>query len=147
MNKLNKYKFIIIGLLLVNLIFLGFLLFRGQKPPREPKRLVIEKLHFDDAQVKTYEKTIARHRTRITSLDKEIKEKKKALYRNVSDTIQTNIWTEEIAALQIEIERTHLDHFREIQSICRPNQMKDFEQLMKEIDRLFGPPARPLKRK
>jgi protein CpxP len=140
MSKPNKYKFIIIALLLANLIFLGFILLKGHKPHREPKRLIIEKLHFDEGQVKQYEKTIRAHRSQIDSLDKKVKAKKQAMYRNISDTQQTNVWTEEMAALQMEIERTHLNHFRAIQDICHPNQMNDFDELMKQIDRMFSPP-------
>ncbi len=135
----------VVGLLLINLLLILFLLLgKGHGPHRQPKEIIIERLHFDDEQVGAYLKLIHYHRSTVDALDDSIAGIKKGLYSSLStqpvtaDSLQTV--TSRIAALQQQIENTHYRHFADIKALCRPDQLKDFEDLSQDLARIFSPP-------
>ena len=91
---------------------------------------------------------IKKHRTRIDSIEKKIRTNKDALFTllksddsNKRDSIITNL-----GGLQMEIESAHYSHFEKLKAICTPEQMDEFEELTKELGRLFAPPHPPKKK-
>ena len=44
-----------------------------------------------------------------------------------------------ISKYQLEIENTHYNHFLEIKKLCKPDQLKYFEELTKELAFYFRP--------
>jgi Spy/CpxP family protein refolding chaperone len=149
--KTNKfYLIIIVALLCCNLVLVFFLLNGPQKGPNnrpmggpgmhEPKRVIIDKLHFDDTQIMQYEEVIKSHFEAIRGYDQQINELKKDLYIQLkkSDSVDSqSIIINKIGEIQQKIERKHFDHFLEIKKICRPDQMKDFDSLSEELVQLF----------
>lgn len=143
-------------LILLNLTLLGltfgksFLFSPGQhRPPHPegPKGLIIEKLHFDHAQKKAYEKLIHAHRTQIDSLDHEVRFCKNELYsllkQETIDTSAQKKLVSKLGELQLHIEQTHFNHFADIKKLCRPNQMDDYDELTAELAALFSHPPKP----
>lgn len=148
---MNNYKFlsrITFWLLLLNLGFTLFLLFR--KPPHpdrpNPKMHIIQQLELDEKQIQQYEQLIQRHRATIHPLEAEITSAKKRLMQTLivekSETY-TDSLTSKIGHLQQEIERAHLLHFQQIHALCKPNQQVKFQQLVSELDAIFGPKKPP----
>lgn len=142
MNKVKTLSIISIGLLALNLILIWFML-ANKHPPHSkegPKMAIIQKLGFDENQIKEYEKQIAWHRENIRKRDKQMLEIKKQLYTtlitndtlNIKDSLIT-----EIGKLQVAIESIHYKHFQDIKSICKPEQQKAFENFTLEITNLF----------
>ena len=61
MNKKHFYTLTIVGLLLVNLMLIGFITFqkKGRPHPMQPKNIIIDKLNFDNDQIASYELLIS----------------------------------------------------------------------------------------
>lgn len=146
-------------LLLMNVAILLFLVI-GKPPMPEhrphgmngphhegPKRLIIEKLHFDDEQKQAYEKLIHAHRAQIDSLDHEVRFCKNELYSLLKqepiDTAAQKKLVSKLGELQLQIEQTHFDHFRDIKKLCHPDQMDDFDDLTTKLAALFSHPPKP----
>lgn len=155
MERTKLLTISIIGLLLLNIATLGFLFFNGFKPEgmphegrRQPKAIIIEKLHFDANQQKEYEKLIRWHRGAIDQLDDSIRQTKNKLYSGLSESsINTKTKDSLIALLnayQKQVEETHFKHFEDIKKLCKPEQQEDFKALTEELSRIFAPrPHRP----
>lgn len=154
MEKQKLITFSIIALLLINLGTLGFLVFSGSKdrhfPPhegkREPKYLIIERLHLDEKQQADYEIFIEDHQAKIQAAEDKIRDAKNELYSMLnSDTIDTEKKDSLILALSIhqeEIETIHFNHFGDIKKLCRKEQLADFSELTEELSRLFSKPQK-----
>ena len=154
MEKTKLLTIAVIGLLVINFGTLGFLLLngKGHRPPQEgrqkPKEIIIEKLHFDEAQQKDYAKLIKWHHGEITRLDDQIRQTKNELYSQLNQA-ETNVKTKDslvslLAGYQKQIEETHFKHFEDIKKLCRQNQMEDFNVLTEELSKIFAPkPHRP----
>ncbi len=142
MNKVKFLSIISIGLLVSNLVLAGFMLFKKPKHPmgEGPKRVIIEKLHFDDKQVAQYEEIIQEHQKKIRISDEKILNIKNALYTTLTKEInstQRDSLINQIAIVQAEIENTHYNHFVEMKTLCKPEQQQYFEALTQEISTLF----------
>ena len=154
MEKTKLLTIAVIGLLIINFGTLGFLLLngKGHRPPQEgrqkPKEIIIEKLHFDEAQQKDYAKLIKWHHGEITRLDDQIRQTKNELYSQLNQG-ETNVKTKDslvslLAGYQKQIEETHFKHFEDIKKLCRQNQMENFNALTEELSKIFAPkPHRP----
>lgn len=149
MEKTKLLTLAVIGLLVINFGTLGFLLLNGKDhhPPHggrlEPKEIIIEKLHFDEAQQEEYEKLIQWHRGEITRLDDNIRNAKNELYAQLSQTkIDTKSKDSLIGVInsnQKQIEETHFKHFQDIKKLCHQDQLDDFNELSQELSRIFAP--------
>jgi periplasmic protein CpxP/Spy len=138
----------IVLLLVINAATLGFIYFRQEsRPPHhpEPKKIIADKLHFDEAQRRQYEEQIVWHRGQIDQVDGRIRQAKKDLYALLAhdDTSKKDSLINVIADLHKDIERTHFKHFSDIRSICKPEQKVYYKQLIIELPRLFGPQKPP----
>ncbi len=144
MNKTKLITFIALGLLLSNLMLIGFIFFSKPKAPLHggPKKIIAERLHFDNKQIAEYEKLIILHRTEIKAKDALIRQAKNELYgciasNNVSlkDSLQYKL-----GQLQIEIEEINYNHFLDIKKLCNQNQLADYNDLLNDLTKLFSRP-------
>ena len=153
MDRTKLLTFTVIALLLLNFGLLGFLFMgrhnRHDGPPRrpEPRQVIIDKLHFDEAQQASYEKLIHWHRSRIDSIDGNIRAAKNRLYSQlVQPAVDVKVKDSLInvlADLQKQIEATHFKHFQDIKGICRKEQLNDYNNLTEELSRIFSKPPKP----
>ncbi len=49
----------------------------------------------------------------------------------------------EIGKLSMETEKINYKHFQDIKRICRPDQMKNFDNLIDDFENLFNRPDKP----
>ncbi len=142
MNKVTVLSIVSAMLLLSNLALIGFVLLR--KPPRKeegPRKIVIEKLHFDTQQIVAYDSLIVAHRNVIKSKNQEILQLKKELYNTLNQpflTSQKDSFLLKISIAQSTIEQTHYAHFEQLKALCHENQRQDFENFTKELTDYFG---------
>lgn len=118
--------------------------------PQGPRKIIIERLKLDNAQIETYDLYISQHRKAIRQTEDQIHQLKNELYKTLntnSDTLQRNILIAKLGALQMNIEKIHIRHFEEIRDLCKPEQKDNFENLTSEIATLFarGPKREPEK--
>jgi protein CpxP len=92
MNRTKLLTIAVIGLLLLNFGILGMMFMHhpdgrpgGPPPPfgrpnEGPKMIIIERLHFDDAQQKQYEVIIKEHHSKTVELNDVSRSKRDELY-------------------------------------------------------------------
>lgn len=149
MDKIKLLTIVIIALLLVNIATLGYLFAGKNHRPGEkregPKKLIIEKLHFNDQQQEQYDLLIQWHRGQINKLDDQIHQAKNKLYlqlqKSTSDTKAKDSIIDAITGYQKQIEITHFKHFEDIKKLCKPEQLNDYNNLTEELANLF--PRKP----
>ena len=152
MNKLRLLWVAVIGLIVINLALLLFLFTHQPGPmpphgpgpgrrPEGPKRIIMERLHFDEQQVTAYEALIVQHRKAIRELEGEITDTRTSLYLTLSDTAHTgkDSLQHRLAELQEQIDKVHYDHFNDIRKLCRPDQLSYFSHLTHDLADLFSP--------
>jgi hypothetical protein len=151
MTKNAFYIFVITLLLIINLVLVVFIFLKPPPPlnRKEPKHFIIERLKLDAGQIAKYEDLIADHRHQIREKDELIREYKHDLYgllandsipRHVVDSI-----TLAIAKIQKDIEVIHFEHFMDIKALCKPDQIKYFDETSTELQHIFQP-DRPMGR-
>ncbi len=140
MNKSKFLTVIILGLLISNAI-LFFMFLKGPKLQREPKNVIINKLHLDEDQVKNYEVFIQKHRKAVKDNEETMSKLRNDLYQNLKydqKNIKIDSFLTKIAKQQYIAEEINYQHFLEIKDLCKPSQQKDFDELINEIPDLFS---------
>jgi protein CpxP len=81
------------------------------------------------------------HQATIKELNNSFNQVKNSLYQTLLNetTITKDSLINQLGLLQTKIERTHYNHFKEIKSICLPNQLANFNELSKELSTFFSP--------
>lgn len=160
MERTKLLTFAVVGLLLLNLLTIGFLFLKPDQPQQPeqgparpgfgaegPATVIIERLHLDERQQTQYRQLVKAHQDRMRALN----EKSAQLYRNYYglleaaryDTKQADALSRQIADSQQKMAQLNFDHFKEIKSLCRPDQTADFNRLVSDLARLFGRQQRP----
>ncbi len=141
MNKIRLLSCIALGLLISNLSLVAFIIFNKPKHPLKegPKKIIIERLHFDNQQIARYEQLITLHRVAINQTDSLILVCKNELYSTLKNN---NVATKDsieykLGQLQIKVEEVHYNHFLEIKKLCRKDQLNNFNILINDITQLF----------
>ena len=151
MNKQKFYKWLIGGLVLSNIVLITFLILGKphHRPHQSPREVIIEKLHFDDAQIKSYDSLITQHQEVISGYQTLLLNAKNELYRELKkpeDGLTRDYLLQKISTIQREIELAHFMHFLDIKKLCRKEQQSDFLQLTDEFGKIFRPAGPPKKR-
>lgn len=142
MKKEKLISFFAIGLLVCNIILIVYIFQNHRRPPMSegPRNLIIERLHLNPDQIKKYDALIEVHKKTIRDENDKMMFLKNKFYSCIIDSSSSQIQDSlkrEIGQLQINIEITHYNHFKDIGSLCLPQQMDDFNNLIKEIGQLF----------
>jgi len=146
MDKLKLLTYSVIGLILLNIGIISFLyLSRPNSNPNDnkrPKDIIIEKLRFDDNQIKKYEVIIEAHKKLVDSLNKNNREIKAELYSKLKLS-NFNIKVKDsliqlIMLNQKSIEEANFMHFQDIKKLCTKLQLEDFNSLTEELEKLFS---------
>jgi len=114
-----------------------------------PKDIIINSLHFDDAQIKEYQILIKRHRHDIKEQKKNIFQTRNALYRSLNQTYdksKVDSLIQKISLLNKKVEDIHYSHFIDIRKLCVGEQLEDFKKLSKRLSKLFSPKQKPPRR-
>lgn len=148
MSKIKLLTIAIIALILINFSTLAFFFFKAPRPmgKKSPKEVVIKKLHFDENQVAAYDSLISMHSEEIKLLNDVVLKTKNNLYSELSKTDNKTVTDSLLLQLnsqQNEIEKTHFNHFLDIKKLCKPDQIKDFNNLTKELSKIFSPKLPP----
>ena len=154
MNKTKLLTIAVVGLLLLNLGMMTMFLFKG-KPPRHeggkqgegPKKIIIERLNFNEGQQQQYEVIITEHRSKTKELNKRSRELHDELYsllkNNAIDKTISDSLIKTIAENQKAMENSNFDHFQKIKAICKDGQIENFNDFVLDLTHLFGPKNGP----
>ena len=138
MSKVKWLTAAVVVLLCMNIGLLTFGHFSG--PGHDgPKKIVIERLHFDKAQVEGYSRLIEVHQTMLAAKMEEMNAARKALYATLAKpNSDPDPLFDRVAEIQTEIERIHVAHFAAIKGICRPDQLNDYNAYANDLSKVFG---------
>lgn len=129
------------GLLISNIILVGFVINKSNNHPvrKEPKTLIINRLKLNSHQIDFYENLIKNHRNAINSTRNKIQNNKKLLYKglNNNEKINDSIFSI-IKYLNNKIELINYNHFIDIRNICDDSQLKLFNEVSKDLHRIFS---------
>jgi protein CpxP len=136
---------LVVILILINTLLVFILVFKPKH--KMPREIIIEKLQFDDNQVKKYDLTIINHRKNIKNMDDSIRITKNEMYKLLNyskiDNQKKDSLSQKIANFQKQIESIHFNHFLEIKKLCKKEQLNDFNNLTKELSKLFSQRPKP----
>lgn len=157
MNRTKLLTVAVIGLLIVNLGTLGFLLVNKPQHPMHPpaggprgegpKKIIIERLHFDAEQQKQYEILIEDHKSKVNDFHEKTRKMHDELYALLGaepvNKAAADSLMQQIAADQKAIDLVNFDHFEKIKALCKPEQIGYFNELVDELGKLFAPKGGP----
>jgi hypothetical protein len=107
----------------------------------DPANYVIRKLDFNKQQQSYYKILIEEYQDKIKDKEDEIRKLKIGLYKDLATKSQSKKDTiiNQIGELRKNIEHIQFNHFLDVKSLCNANQIDDFNNLTKEIARVFAP--------
>jgi protein CpxP len=147
MNNIKKLSIYVIILILVNVGLLLYILFFKHHHRKKPREIVIEKLHFNNNQIKKYDITIKKHQKNIREIDDSIKMVKNKLYillnQSKINKEQQDSLIQKITFFQKKTEIIHFNHFLEIKEICHKDQLDEFKDLTTELSKIFSHGKKP----
>lgn len=156
MSKTKLLTILVIILLIINIITLSFFFIKAPRNhhprdfrPKGPSEVIIDRLHFDKNQIAQFNNLIEAHQLKIISFDEKINNVKIELYFQLSkpeNKYLTDSLLTILAATQKQIEEAHLQHFKEVKNLCRPNQIEDYNKLTNDLGDLFNPKRRDKER-
>ena len=151
---MNKVTFLIVSaivMLCLNIVIIAYFITTNDLPflnakRKMPREIVIEKLHFNHSQIRQYDVFIKAHQKKIKQLNDAIRFTKNKLYaqlqNNSSPITQKNELVAIIISYQRQIEITHYNHFLEIKRICKKDQLQQYNELTRELAKIFNHPKK-----
>jgi hypothetical protein len=151
---MDKFKFVsgvAIVLLIINLLLVGFIFFRGQgnfHPPR-PDQIITERLQLTSSQEMQFRQLKDEHHSAVVIYRDSIRLLKKQLINGLKsdqpDQIKMETTMSEISKLERKVEIVTMNHFSSLRKICDDKQKKLFDEFIEEIAMALdrpGPPGR-----
>ena len=148
MNKILFHRIIIGVLILLNLFLVAKIILPGDRGHHRmgdraaggPKMMIAKKLNFDSAQMQKFEVMVENHHSTVRALDKEMRLLKHSLLRELDQQEESkrDSTYQEIGELQAQVERAHIQHFIAVKSLCREDQLEDFEKLNRRLVEMFS---------
>jgi Spy/CpxP family protein refolding chaperone len=153
-NREKILIFIILFLVLVNSATLIMMwMNRPPFPPHHgrpggpPDEIIIERLELDETQIKEFEKLKHEHHSQMMKINEESKELHKKYFElleseSVNDSI-ADVYEKQLANLSEQREEFTFIHFKKLKEICKPEQIKLFNDFVGELSRILGAPKGP----
>lgn len=140
MKSIKLYKIVIVILIIINIVSVYFLFnSHNKEAKRKPREIIIEKLNFDNNQIKQYDILIKKHQLDIIKLDDEIFVLKGNLYRKLlNDNEPNDSLINTISKKQAQVEQIHYKHLLDIKALCNKSQLDDFKELTNDFNKIFS---------
>lgn len=120
---------------------------RGAHPPGMAHILLVREVGFDEAQAARYDALVDIHRRMADSLRRAIGRSKRENLEALRDTslpdAELALRADLTAALVRRLELATILHFREVRTLCRPEQRSRFDALMRDVSQRMGPDGPP----
>jgi len=114
-------------------------------------RYLVKNLDFNEQQSEELKALTQEHRNQIRPVFEEIRDKRRELLNELTsaepDTVTLNKLTAEVGQLVSHQERLTYQHFKDIRSLCTPEQLDNYDQVMTKLMRYMSPKFGPSDRK
>lgn len=155
MNKQNLFWTILVSLLVIINIISLTILWKGrpgdrlsernydqEKRQNRTERMIHKRLGLDERQMLEFKEARQRHFRKTRATEKLLREKKKMLFQknmNGEEITEVTPLMNEISRLHLKIDSLTYEHFAELRSYCRPDQIEDFDRFLKTmLQKEFG---------
>lgn len=150
-SKNNLLVWLVILLLIANAATITlFWLSRAKRPPApqgEAKDFLIKELNLDSSQQIRFADLRQEHRKAVDSLREKVKDAKDHLFDLVKDSTASDSMKQEAAAavsrITEQIDLFTLTHFQKVRALCDPKQQKRFDEILRQVTVMMGPPRPP----
>jgi len=143
-KEITSPKNIFIGvLLLTNIISISLLVKtndRSEKNGRKERRskgrdqFIINKIGLDSTQATQFRAMKESHLEEIASYRDELNSHRKEMFSQLNnDTFDIDDYSQKMSLIQSEMDKMAFNHFKEMRSICRSEQLEKFDQVMQRI--------------
>jgi protein CpxP len=162
----KKYKvliLIIVGLLILNAVLIGYLIFpkrseyvhphaemnRSEESRNNIKKILVTVVGFDSNQINQYQQLQKDHWKMIRPQFGELRNAKNEFFSLLSSSLgpedaRVLAAADSIAHKQRTIDLATYAHFMELRTICRADQQMQFDSLLQQVIlRMNGPGRRP----
>lgn len=114
---------------------------------RRPDKLIIERLKLDEEQQKQFEELKHEHHSAVVKLDEQSRELHKQYFallekEEINDSIVDG-FEKQLAAITERKEEVTFDHFKKLKAICKPDQIKLFNDFIGELGKILSGPPHP----
>ncbi len=144
-NKLLTW--LVFLLLIANLATIAMFWLGKPKPPRPvlgggPAEFLMKELQLDSIQQKQFEILRKEHHDSAEKIRAQIKDAKESFFSLLKQTTISDS-ARQIAAKAVSIQTEKLDlltfdHFQKLRAICKPEQQKEFDEIMLELTQLIS---------
>ncbi len=152
----------IIILVTLNIVLIGFFIFKEMKPPREHKpfardeknkdvSVILKKeLNLTDKQVVQFDEIRKQNFEKQAALKEIIRVDKDAMNQEMfnknSDETKIIQLAKKVSQNEYQIELLHFEQAKKLKAVCNEEQLDKFEDLVLEIRDYFRPDNQPMRR-
>ncbi|MGD1847967.1 MAG: hypothetical protein ACFB10_21450 [Salibacteraceae bacterium] len=147
MLQSTRFLWLLIALLLgLNLVTLGSIwlapALEKESKTFRPPHILMERLEWSEEQTQAFEAARARHWEGLSIYRQQEIALRKELFSNLKsqDTLKVAQITRELGQLRGIHEQQLFAHFQELRTICKGDQVKEFDSLMEEMASIIGMP-------
>lgn len=139
------YHWIIGALVLLNLASLiGHWLPHRPPPPIPPTEVLAHILNLDQEQVQAFEELNQAHRQQVQAIFQELHPLKDSLLRSTGQNQfsepEAERLSQKIGNLHAKLDQCIYLHLRELRSLCRDNQINQFDRMIQKVLKQRKPP-------
>ena len=165
MDIFTKHKLLtrsVLFLVVLNLVTLGFFVWKEYKPQKEPllfpknesykdvSNILKKELHLSDKQVIQFNEIRSQNFAKQADLKRTIRDKKDAMnvemFNKNTDEKKIMQLAKQIADNEYAMELLRYNQAKELKAVCTPKQLEQFEKLVLEIRDYFRPDNQPNKK-
>ena len=145
---MKKEKFLtisVIFLLLLNAGIIAFLFWNSGPRPPEIFQMVVREVRFDDEQQAQYFALRDEHRATMNRLDESFHytlQNYLAQLKSETNPALEDSLSHELANIEKQKASVTLNHFRSVRSLCRPDQLADFDRIIPKLTQILLPPQK-----
>lgn len=136
MDKLKFYQITALGMLLLNLVLLGFIVLAGPPQQDRPGR-ALESLQLDDAQHDRFRQLAEAHQQQMRQTNEEQRRLLNTYFEGLinPDAVQKVKLPEEVLRLEEQKITGTYRHLLEVKGILRPEQVKGYPDFVRSAMR------------
>lgn len=152
MSKIKILTLSVIILVLINIALLMFIFSnksKGLNNEEGPKQIIIERLEFNESQIRDYFVLVDGHKKKTKELNKKGRELHNILYQQLKENTINQTIADSVINVIAENQKAkdylNISHFKEIKDLCDAKQKEKFNVLVDDLSQLFSPIHNPKK--
>jgi periplasmic protein CpxP/Spy len=145
---MSKEKFLVVSvvfLLVLNAGIVAFLFINREPQRPEIFKMVVREVQFDQEQQEKYFALRDEHRASMNQLDESFHSTLNnyliQLRRDANPVLEDSL-ANQLANIEKQKATITLSHFRAVRSLCRPDQLADFDRIVPKLTQILLPPQK-----